>query len=150
MEKATFGRNVPLALAYRPSGKSAGNWDRWGTLLVCVEILVHRVAAMAAPLRHIEHLMPRVCAASRSLIGYLGADFDSLREFLRVFLLLADTLPIYVDDPGFRQEAADMIRVATSMDDLRLVKTIVSMDRWSAIRRNNRALLGWEVGSGAS
>ena len=144
MESWVFSRDVPTHLVRRPASRVVNDWTTWANLLIGVEQLVHRIARHHNPPEHVAHLMPQVRAASASMHGYLGADLDRLREFLHAFLLLADTLPVYNDDAEVQQLAADAIRVATTMDDLRLVECVTRLARWAELRRENQTQLGWE------
>ncbi|XXX74131.1 hypothetical protein WMF30_41450 [Sorangium sp. So ce134] len=144
MESWMFTRDSPIHLVHRPGGRMVNEWNRWASLLIGIERVVHDAARLQPSPVHIAHLMPRVRTASTSLRGYLGADLDRLREFLRVFLILADTLPICDDDFEAQQTAADAIRVATSMDDLRLAECVSRLGWWVTFRRTNQTQLGWD------
>jgi hypothetical protein len=143
MESWVFGRDAPMHLVHRPPGNVVNDWNRWAGFLIGAENLVHRVALLQPPPAHIAHLIPRVRAASKSMRGYLGADLERLQEFLRAFLLLADTLPIYNDGADVQQAAADAIRVATTMVDIRFPECVSRLDRWANFRRANQIQLGW-------
>ena len=145
MENWMFTRSSPTHIAHRPSGRVVNEWNRWANLLIGAESLVHRIAQLQSPPMHVVHLIPRVRAASTALHGRLGVSLDQLREFLLVFLLLADTLPIYNDDDEAKQTAADAIRVATTMVSPHLLECVSRLDRWVEYREENQNQLGWNA-----
>lgn len=139
METSLLGRKAPGRVTYRPPARPPETWAAFAQAVVGIERAVHEIATL--PPAHVAHLVDRIRRASAAMDGYLGTDLERLRELLRVFLMLVDTVPLYGDTNA--QTASDFVWVATSMNDLRLPECVSRLDQWVEIRSLTVGGLGW-------
>jgi hypothetical protein len=147
MRASTYRKGAaPGFLGKRPSGDASHDGAQLtpGELLAWIERVVHALASAPALPRHIADLGAQLRQASATLRGSQSEDRETLATFLEAFLVVADTIPVYVEDvPASVAAAAQAIGLACEIVDERDERARELLAAWVAYRRDHPGALGW-------